>query len=206
LFPWFTPDGTLVVGGPDYSKAPVATLMMRFDGKGNNCESINRSRNVANQFSQITVLGQAHGTETEVGKHNIKSIVEDKAVTFNRPQIVIDHESDNLAVAQDRARKLLADGRLSAFDLTIKVKGHRITKNGLLWTPGQRVQVQSEPHGINGIYFLMRRTFTGGRDDSATTELKLKEDGVWVLDAHPHKRRHRRGKNSLPAEIVDVTK
>jgi len=207
LFPWFTPDGTLVVGGPDYSTQPVATLVMRFDGKDNNCEHISRTRNVANQFSQITVLGQFHGTEHETGKHNIHSTVEDKAVTFNRPQIVVDHESDNIAVAKDRARKLLADGRLSAFDLIIKVKGHRIAKDGLLWTPGQRVQVESEPHGINGIYFLMARTFVGGRDDSASTELKLKEDGVWVLDAHPHKRKHRRGKNSLPKmEVVDVTK
>ena len=27
LWPWFEPDGTLVIGGPDYTAAPVATLV-----------------------------------------------------------------------------------------------------------------------------------------------------------------------------------
>ena len=206
LWPWFAPDGTLFIGGPDYSKPPVATLVLRRDGKGNNVESISRTRNIAGQFSKITVLGQTHGTETETGKHALSSTAIDKGVTFNRPQIVIDHESDNTAVARDRARKLLADGQLSAFDLTVKVSGHRISPNGKLWEPGQRIQVESEPHGISGVYFLMGRRFTKSRADGTKTELRLKQDGVWVLDAHPYKRKHRRGKNAIGAgEIVDVS-
>ncbi|MFX8035950.1 hypothetical protein ABTK80_20075, partial [Acinetobacter baumannii] len=31
LWPWFEPDGTLVVGGPDYNAAPVATLVHELD-------------------------------------------------------------------------------------------------------------------------------------------------------------------------------
>lgn len=207
LFPWFSPEGTLIVGGPDYTQAPVATLVMRRDGKGNNIESITRRRNVTNQYSKVTVLGQTHGTETGQGKHALSSYAIDKGVTFNRPNIVVDHECDNTAIANDRARKLVADGQLSSFDLSIKVKGHR-TDSGVLWTPGQRVQVLSEPHGINGIYFLMARRFTGGRDQASNTELTLKPDGVWVLDAHPHKRKHRRGKNSTggTGEIVILPK
>ena len=204
LFPWFAPDGTLIVGGPDYSTPPVANLTMRFDGKGNNCESIRLEQSCINQFSEVTVLGQAYGDEKETGKHNINASYQDKSVGFYRPQIVTDHESDSQAVAQARARKLVADGRLSAFSLVIKVKGHR-TSSGVLWSPGQRVSVFSEPHGIDGVYFLMGRTFSGGRDVPTTTTLRLKEDGVWTLDAHPHNRTHRRGKNSLPAmEIVEV--
>ncbi len=206
LWPWFSPDGTLVIGGPDYSNPPVATLVMRRDGKGNNIESITRSRNVVGHFSQLTVLGQTHGTETEGGKHALSAMVKDDGAKFYRPQIVVDHEVDNAGVAKDRARKLLADGMLSALDLTIVVSGHRITKNGLLWEPGQRIQVESEPHGINDIYFLIGRRFKKNRSEGTTTELRLKQDGLWVLDAHPHKRKHRRGKNSIgPGEIVDVT-
>lgn len=204
LWPWFAPDGTLIVGGPDYTKPPVATLVMKRDGKGNNAESIIRRRNVTNQYSKITVLGQTHGTETEQGKHALSSSWSDSGVSFNRPNIVVDHECDNAAVAKDRARKLVADGQLSSFDLSVKVKGHR-TESGILWTPGQRVQVLSEPHGINDIYFLMARRFTGGRDQGTSTELTLKPDGIWVLDAHPHKRKHRRGKNNTMGEIVDVS-
>lgn len=203
LFPWFSPEGTLVVGGPDYTQTPVATLVMHRDGKGNNIEAISRRRSVNNQYSQITVLGQTHGTENEQGKHALSQTWADDKVTFNRPNIVVDHECDNEGIARDRARKLMADGQLSSFDLSITVKGHR-TDGGVLWAPGQRVQVLSEPHGINGIYFLMARRFTGGRTQASNTELTLKPDGVWVLDAHPHKRKHRRGKNGI-GEIIDVS-
>lgn len=207
LWPWFTPDGTLVIGGPDYSKPPVATLVMRRDGKDNNVQSISRSRNAVGHYSQLTVLGQTHGTETETGKHALSATAKDDGAKFYRPQIVIDHESDNTGVAKDRARKLLADGMLSAFDLIIMVSGHRITKNGKLWEPGQRIQVESEPHGISGVYFLMGRRFKKNRAEGTLTELRLKQDGLWVLDAHPHKRKHRRGKNAIgPGEVVDVAK
>lgn len=206
LWPWFSPDGTLIIGGPDYSTLPVATLVMRRDGKGNNVESISRTRNVTGHYSHVTVLGQTHGTETETGKHALSATAKDDGASFYRPQIVIDHESDNNAVAKDRARKILADGMLSAFDLNILVSGHRITAGGKLWEPGQRVQVESEPHGIKAVYFVMGRKFTKDRRNGTHTELRLKQDGLWVLDAHPHKRKHRRGKNSIgPGEVVDVS-
>lgn len=206
LWPWFEPDGTLVVGGPDYSIPPVATLIMRRDGQGNNAESITRSRNVTGHFSQVTVLGQTHGTEKAEGQHALKATAKDNGVTFNRPQIVVDHETDNAGAAKDRARKLLADGMLSALGLTVVVEGHRINGDGKLWTPGQRIQVESEPHDISAIFFLMGRRFTKGRTSGTLTELRLVPDGLWVLDAHPHKRKHRRGKNaSSSGEVVDVS-
>lgn len=206
LWPWFSPDGTLIIGGPDYSAPPVATLVMRRNGKGNNVESITLTRNITGHYSQVTVLGQTHGTETEAGKHALSAVAKDDGATFYRPQIVIDHESDNDAVAKDRARKMLADGMLSAFSLTAVVSGHRITEDGKLWTPGQRVQIESEPHGIKGVYFLMGRRFTKSRAEGTHTELRFVLDGVWVLDAHPHKRKHRRGKNAIgPGEVIDVS-
>ena len=50
----------------------------------------------------------------------------------------------------------------------------------------------------------MARKFSGGRDRGAVSELTLKEDRVWTLDAYPHKRKHRHGKNSTPGEIHAV--
>ena len=118
-----------------------------------------------------------------------------------------DSEADSYAVCRDRARKLLADSRLNSLTLSALVKGHRIAapgqpSDGLLWQPGQRVQVISEPHEIDAVYFLMARKFAGGRSDGTRTALTLKEDGVWVLDAHPHKGKRRGNKGS--AQILDV--
>ncbi|WP_054285953.1 phage baseplate assembly protein [Gulbenkiania mobilis] len=209
LWPWFEPDGTLVIGGPDYSKPPVASLVMKRDGKSNNLISLRRTRSMAERHSDITVLGQAHGTAVENGKHALKSTVRDAGVAVYRPRIVVDHDAENTEIARARARKLLSDSRLKGFTLMAKVSGHR-TSDGLLWQPGQRIHVVSEPHEIDAVFFLMARKFQGGRGIGRTTMLTLKEDGVWVLDAHPHKRKHRRGKNSSGkgggVEPVDVTK
>ncbi|GHD63878.1 phage baseplate assembly protein [Jeongeupia chitinilytica] len=207
LWPWFDPDGTLVIGGPDYSKPPVATLIVRRDGKGNNVERLSRTRSMAERYSEITVLGQAHGTAVENGRHAIKASVRDPAVATHRPRIVVDHDAENIDAARARARKLLSDSRLRGFTLSAEVKGHR-TSDGVLWQPGQRIHVISEPHEIDAVFFLMARKFRGGRDQGTKTELTLKEDGVWVLDAHPHKRAKKRAKGRTKGgdvlEIVDV--
>lgn len=211
LWPWFAPDGTLIVGGPDYTRPPVATLVMRRSGKGNNVKNLVRQRAMQDRYSVVTVLGQAHGTATESGKNNLRGSYTDDGMSWCRPKIVTDSEADSVAVCQHRAHKLISDSRLKGFTLTAKVKGHRIVApgqpgDGLLWEPGQRMHVVSEPHNIDGVFFLMARKFTGSRQGGAETTLTLKEDGVWTLDAHPHKGKHRRGRNALPGQIVTVPK
>jgi prophage tail gpP-like protein len=212
LWAWCEPDGTLVVGGPDYDVPIAATLILRTSGKGNNVASFEQSKSVHKRFSNLTVLGQTHGTRTETGKHSLKAAVADAdlgtslalgGVYWTRPKIAIDHEADSEALCRDRARKLLADGRMASYTLTARVHGFRVD-DGRPWAPGMRVQVVSEPHGINAPMFVMGRKFQGGREQSGMTTLTLKEDRAWVLDARPHKNKHRRGKNSLPAQVVDV--
>jgi prophage tail gpP-like protein len=202
LWPWFDPDGTLVIGGPDYTTPPVATLIMRLSGKGNNLEGLRVVQSMEERFSQVTVLGQAHGTSFEEGRNAIKATATDSSISFYRPHVVVDHECDSAATALSRARKLLMDSRLRSLTLTARVRGHR-TSDGVLWKPGQRIHVISERHGIDAVYFLMGRRFTKGRDGGTTTTLTLKEDGVWTLDAHPHQGRHRRRKQAAE-EILDV--
>ncbi|MDP2786600.1 MAG: phage tail protein [Pseudomonadota bacterium] len=209
LWPWMEPDGTLVVGGPDYTTPVQAHLLMRRDGNGNNLRRLARSRSMARRFSELTVLGQTHGTETAQGQHRVTGVVRDSGVGYHRPRIVTDHEANNPAIAAARANKLLADSRLDALTLTAEVSGHRIDAPGLpghgkLWTPGMRIALKSEPHNLDGTYFLIARTFTGGRGQPSITTLTLKEDGVWTLDAHPHQRKHRRGKNDVPGQIVPL--
>lgn len=208
LWPWFEPDGTLVVGGPRYDQPPVATLVLRADGKGNNVLSLSERRSMVERYSEVTVFGQSHaaglGAGERDGRHNIKATVKDEGVMVYRPKIVVDHEAVNADIARARGRKVVSDSLLKSFTLIALVPGHR-TDDGLLWAPGQRVTLKSEPHKLDGIYFVIARRFIGDKATGKRTQLTLKEDGVWVLDAHPSKRRHRRGKNSLPAKIIDLT-
>lgn len=246
LWPWFAPDGTLIIGGPDYTAEPVATLVLNRDGKGNNILDITDRSSITGSFSELTILAQGHaqgsksakhGTEIidvgddaapltadddgssaegdddilvstgspETGFHGLRSVVRDTTVPYYRPQIMVVGDADNQEQSDYRARKAMADARLNGFDLTVIVKGHR-TESGLLWQPGQRIRVRSEPHGIDDIYFLMGREFAGGRPDNTITTLRLKEDGIWIPDAYPKKRktRKRRAKVNKKLEIIDV--
>ncbi|WAD35463.1 phage baseplate assembly protein [Klebsiella pneumoniae] len=240
LWPWFRPDGTLVIGGPDYTAAPVATLVMRRSGEGNNLLSLTDESSMERSFSRLTVLAQGHAhstnnkkelgiidvsssdsltmsgdtdtTETELdtglpetGQHGLQFVVEDPTVTYYRPQLVVMHDADDLEQVRYRARKMMADARLEGYSLIARVQGHR-TSDGVLWEPGQRIHVISEPHGIDAVYFLMGREFTGGRPGGAVTTLRLKEDGIWIPDAWTKKKKARKGRKKKKQEtaIIDV--
>lgn len=212
LWAWCEPDGTLVVGGPDYDVPIAATLIMRRSGRGNNVEAFEQQKSTHRRFSEVTVLGQTHGTLREAGRHNLKATATDAdlgaspalgAAVWARPKIVIDHEADSEAICRSRARKLLADARLASYALLARVPRFR-TDDGRPWAPGMRVHVLSEPHGIDAPMFVMARKFLGGRAQDGLTVLKLVEDRAWVLDARPHRNKHRRGRNSLPGRVVDV--
>lgn len=208
LWPWIEPDGTLVVGGPRYDLPVVATLVMRADGKGNNVLSLRERRSIVERYSEITVYGQRNSSGSGAGesdpRNNIKGSKEDTGVKTYRPKIVVDHEAVSEDIAKARAEQIISESRVKSYTLVADVRGHR-TADGLLWAPGQRVTLKSEPHGLDGVYFLMARRFTCDKANGQRTQLTLKEDGVWIPQPHPSKRRHRRGQNSLPGKIIDLT-
>ncbi|OIR16798.1 phage late control protein Gpd [mine drainage metagenome] len=206
LWAWFEPDGTLVVGGPDYSSPIVATLVMRRNGNGNNVISLDRVSSRVGRYSQVTVLGQSAGNSLDQGIPDLHASWKDNGVIGHRPKIFFDAEAENGGMCSARAHKMIDDSRLNGQTITATVKGHRIVAPGQpfdnkLWNPGQRIHVLSEPHGIDAPYFLMARKFIRNRMDGTITVLTLKEDGVWLAGAHPHKK-HRGGKNSAPLQIV----
>lgn len=209
LWPWVEPDGRLIIGGPDYTAAPVGALVMREDGVGNNVQRLSVRRSIANRYSQITVLGQ-HGQYANDGldtkRSHLRSQVQDETLARRgifRPKVVVDSSSENQNMATTRARKLLADSRLEGFEIRAVVKGHR-ADNGQVWAPGQRVIVCSEPHGLNDIYFLMSRTLRLIRGEGAITELRMREDKMWVLDGNKVKKH--KGKSNPDAAFIQMIK
>ena len=68
---WFEPDGTLVIGGPDYTKDPVATLILNRDGRGNNVLDLSDRSSITGAFSELTMLAQGHGQGKKSGKLDV---------------------------------------------------------------------------------------------------------------------------------------
>lgn len=186
LHVWLNPDGTLVVGGPDYSRPPVATLCHSRDDQRHNIQSIDIEYDTENRYSEVTFLGQSHGRAANSAKHDLKWTYKDSSMTLYKPRTMVMGDADNLDILRKKAKKQLADWRLNGFTLTITVPDHK-TKDGVLWQPGQRVHVIDEEQNIDAIFFLMGRRFTLNRAAGSCTELRLKEDGVWVPEAYPDK-------------------
>jgi Mu-like prophage tail protein gpP len=140
LWPWFEPDGTLVIGRPNKPSAPVATLRMQTGASAiqNNLVSLSETRDVARRHSEITVLGQAHGTASESGRNALKATARDSGVGWYRPRIVVDYECDNTGIALARGRKLLADARLEGYTLAAHVLGHWVDATATNPVPGHR--------------------------------------------------------------------
>ncbi|WP_237166082.1 phage baseplate assembly protein [Pantoea stewartii] len=202
LWPWIAPDGTLIIGGPDYSAAPVGSLVMGSDGTGNLLQ-LGKLTSIAGRYSQVTVLSQGHGTATHNGAHNRHGTATDTGMTLYRPFIEVMGDTDNDDMATARARKILSDSRLKGLTLTATVRGVR-TAQGTVWQPGQRVAVKSEPHDIDAIYFIMARRIFCGRGRELVTSLTLKEDGIWTPDAYPKSRHKKKGKKAKDQYWTDT--
>lgn len=201
---WFDPNGTLIVGGPDYRSPPVATLCCQKDGWRNNFEQAQLTYDISQSFSEVTFLAQKHGRSHDDNKNNLKWVWQDKSVKFYRPKTVVIHDAEDLESLKKHAKKYLSDAALNAFTLTIIVPDHK-TENGVLWQPGQRVHVICEEYDIDAIFFVMGRRFTLSRSQGTQTELRLKQDGIWIPDAfREHSKRARKRKGKKAKELIQL--
>lgn len=196
LHVWLEPDGTLVVGGADYSSQPVASLCHSKNDNRRNIQSIEIEYSTENRYSEVTFLGQSHTRYANSSKHDLKWVYKDETMTLYKPKTVVIGDAENLEQLKVQAKKMLSDWRLEGFTLTVTVADHK-TQNGVLWKPGQRVHVIDEDQQIDAIFFIMGRRFSLSRSGGTMTELRLKEDGIWTPDAYVKKSaaaRSRKGK------------
>jgi prophage tail gpP-like protein len=205
LHAWMEPDGTLIVGGADYTSPPVATLCHSRTDNRRNLQTIEIEYNTENRYSEVTFLGQSHTKHKDKSKHDLKWVYKDPTMTLHKPRTEVIHDAENLEQLQKHAKKKLADWRLEGFTLTITVPDHK-TQDGTLWTPGQRVHVIDEEQGIDAIFFLMGRRFMLNRYSGSCTELRLKEDGVWIPDAYNEKSKRARGRKGKRKGVTDRDK
>lgn len=193
---WFDAKGVLIVGGADYSTPPVATLCCVKAGENNNFSQAELLFDVSQQFSEVTFLAQRHGRSQDNNKNDLKWVYQDPNVAFYKPKTVLVPDVENLEALKKWAKKWISDSQLSGFTLTITVPDHK-TQQGELWTPGQRVHVICEEYDIDAIFFLMGRRFMLSRQGGTQTQLRFKQDGIWVPDAYfekAEKAKKRKGK------------
>lgn len=196
LHVWLEADGSLVVGGADYSTPPVATLLWSKTDRRCNVERLAIEYDSDNRYSEVVFLAQSAAKSGSGGKHDLRWVWQDPAMPLHKPKTVVVANAENLENLQRQAKKQLSDWKLEGMTITVTVGDHK-TLDGTLWQAGQRVHLIDDEEGIDAIFFVMGRRYMLSRSGGTQTELRLKEDGVWTPDAYPVKSeraRKRRGR------------
>lgn len=142
--------------GPDYAAAPVASLKCTHQRhRQQRAVAVTEPQHGRTLFGSERVSA-SHGTAAGNGAHAVLATACDREVGHYRPRNVVDADVASAEAALTRARKLVNDARPDGLSLVAEVGGHR-TAGGVLWAPGQRVHLLSEPHGLDAVYFLMAR-------------------------------------------------
>jgi prophage tail gpP-like protein len=174
---WLSADGALMIGNPfdvPQPKSKPAFYLYSDDRRTqNNVLDADYQYDVSNAFSSMEIVGQ-----NDKGK-NFKAKVEDKRMALKRHRIISDSRSDTQAEAEKFAAKAMADAWLDANDLTVSVSGWSYQDQA--WATGWEVSFDSDVlTRAVGNWVIYGRTLQLSRDNSETTELRLKRREDWM--------------------------
>lgn len=181
LMPWMSPAGVLNLTRPDYTSAPVAHLV---NGRvGSRAQATNvldgsYSDDITGRYSDVTVIGQAKGSDDAYGEAacKLKGSARDAGIVAKglyRPTTIDEGELRSTTEAKARAAWEVSQRQHDAEQLQYVVAGHGPTTT-TLWAPNQQVTVEDEVAGVDGTWWVAGRTLTRDRSGGTRTTLSLR--------------------------------
>ena len=185
LLPTVTPDGGLVLGKPDYTSAPVATLHM--GGPDADVLSASYTATLSGRFSHVLVTGQAAGDAFSDGA-KLKGSAQDKELIgmgLYRPAVV-DAGGDLRGHAEANARAAweVSYRAYQGEVLEVEVVGHG-PGTGKVWAPNTQVNVVDDVMGLSGLWWLSGRRLTRDRTQGTRAALTLHRPGTLLPPVAP---------------------
>lgn len=186
LMPTMTPAGVLSLGRPDYITPPVAAL---FHGatpataNQTNVLEVSYTRDIAQRFSQVTVLGQSAGGGSlfgELGAGQLVGAAVDPALValgVHRPLVLDDGQVGSVTEATDRARWEVSTRAYRGQEYSCVVPGHGPARK-VLWAPNQTVTVVDEVAGVTGLWWVSGRRLIRDRQQGTRAALTLHPAGT----------------------------
>ncbi len=209
---WIDAAGTLIIGNPFTQPQPAAqNLIINRHGNDNNVLSAEYIEDIAEEYSDVVVLGQDNQTQASfyatATDQNYGEVYTGQDLTpsaanqpdppeyigrtqqilpYRRRKIVLDSLADTAEQANARARKLMQDGNLSAYSLNCEVEGWKC-QIGKVWSAGWAVQFDSDvmSRRVTGDWVIMGRTLRLSRASGKTTQLRLKRQQFWMQPIAP---------------------
>lgn len=169
---WFSPDGKLILGSPDYSQTPRYRFVRRWTsdpGDPNNYEEGGTKWNGADQLSKVTVYGRAHGHD--VTRSRIRAVATNLDMPFERRKIEHLGDCTSQAQADAAAKRLIREGEESAEVTTIQADDHG--QGRYLYAADATADVLDEVSEIDGPRYITSRSFARSRTGGTHTNLRL---------------------------------
>ena len=183
---WCEPDGHMIIGRPMAKGAPSFFITLKKDGIGNNVIRSVKSMDISKRYSQVTVIGQRQGMESDgdqlsgAEKINTPSGTETDEFPFYKPYVAVNRSDPN--TLQKHARTILEKQRRDGEKLTYTVgRHHQVLSDGVTqrnWRFNAFCKVVDETQGLNGEYLIYGRTFELSKQSGPTTTVHLGPPGL----------------------------
>jgi prophage tail gpP-like protein len=186
---WFTADGYLYIGKPQYEQVPAFRFSIynkeSSQARLNNVISATVTRDISGRHSRIEVLGQGRGDGKKLWEkgamgNRFKAVAEDPDLVargIDRKLILTSNGVGPKRDVEDRAAREMGRRRLNALTIELEVDGWR--QDGRIYTVGTLAAVTIEPANLDGIYWITARTLRGSKS-ARRASLTLHEMGVYL--------------------------
>lgn len=182
LHMWMTPDGqSVVISAPEYNQDPAYELNNYLDGKaGNNIKSAQGKMDVTHIPSHVWVRGK----DSKPGeKTKLLGYYDNSANTaIFKPFYFKDAESSTKEHCDTVAAYMVGKAMRDFLTYECTVRGFTDPKTGRVWNVDTVVNVHDEAAGVEGLMWVMSRTFNKSRTGGTTTTLKLLPAQALIMD------------------------
>lgn len=182
VLPWMAPDGSLILSAPNYDQEPSYRLVRRIVNDPRDPNTIlsgSVMESIGDRYSDVTVYGRGNPRSSSptqvVGTANDESW----PATYRRRLMLQESSIRTSEEAGRRALRELATGISNSFVLEYEMNDHG--QGGVVFAVDTTARVIDEPLGIDGIFYVTRRTFSKSRSDGTRTRLRLVPRGSIVL-------------------------
>ena len=174
---WFSADGRLIIGSPQYDQPPRARLVRRLrsdPSDPNNIVGGEVKRSLGDRYSRVVVYGKS-GRDVSKSKIVGTAVDPDWPADYDKPLVVHDRTITTEEQANRRAQRELAKHKRSAVTMKYDVAGHSSEIGGAsyVFAIDTMVEVLDEVGGISGAFYCIKRTLSRDRQKGTTATLVL---------------------------------
>lgn len=172
VLPWIDARGRLVIAAPDYDQEPLFVLRRSLSPTPREPNTILEGgfvQDYAGLASEVTVYGRSHGRDAS--RSRFVGHATNPSVPVYRPVVIHDPSCASSEEAQRRAEQEISRQREDAYALEYEVPQHG--QGVRVYAIDTVVDILDEAIGVEGLFYVVGRTFTMSRKEGARTRLRL---------------------------------